>query len=87
MTDATTIPITIRTEVTYDTGDRFTRTLDITVPPPEPHRAIYDWAADELLTYTGEGDGYAGVEAIYEVEIVASPDCPELVGLTASGQG
>ena len=81
------IPITIRTEVTYDTGDRFTRQLDITVPPPGPHQALDDWAADELIAYTGEGDQYAGVEAIYEATVIASPDWPELVGVLVAGQG
>ncbi|HMS73898.1 hypothetical protein [Gordonia sp. (in: high G+C Gram-positive bacteria)] len=82
-----TIPITIRAETTYATGDHFTRTLDVTVPPPGPYQHPADWAADELIAYTGEGDGYAGIEAMYEVIVIASPAAPELVGVTASGQG
>lgn len=87
MTDATTIPLTIRTEVTYDTGDCFTRQLDVQVPPPGPGQDPADWAIDELLCFTGEGPDYATTEALYEVEVVASPSRPDLIGVSAAGQG
>ena len=40
-----------------------------------------------MLAYAGQGDAYAGEEAMYEAGIIASPAAPELVGVAASGQG
>ena len=82
-----TIPLTIRVQSTYITGDFFNRTIDVTVPPPTPGADLDEWATDELLTYTGEGDQYSGVEAIYQATVVASPARPDLIGITASEQG
>ncbi|MFJ7619803.1 hypothetical protein ACIQYZ_13480 [Rhodococcus erythropolis] len=86
MTDQ--IVVVIRVENTYATGESFARRMVVTAPAPADDEDVEDWAADHLLQFTGEGGGaYADIEAIYEVTVLQCDARPELVGVTASGQG
>lgn len=82
-----TIPLRVRVENSYATGDEFFHDLDVEVPAPEAGQDLDDWAQDHLLAFTGEGPAFAGIEALYEVTVTHSPDRPELAGITASAQG
>ena len=77
----------IRVENTYATGENFTRAFIVAVPPPAGGQDPDQWAAEHLLDYTGEGPEYAGVEALYEVEVTVCDACPELVHAAATAQG
>lgn len=81
------ITITARVENNYATGDIYTHDLTVEVPAPTTGEDLGDWALDHLTPFTGEGPAFAGVEAIYGVTVTACDQRPDLVGLTASGQG
>lgn len=76
MTASLTLTITV--DNVYD-GDTITTTSTETVAFPEPGEDLEDWAADELLPFTGTGrpDGDA-----YFLTITACAERPDLVGRT-----
>ena len=84
----TEIRLTIRVSNNYSDGEAFVRDYSVTVDAPADDAILDDWAVEHLLTFTGEGPEYAGVEALYEVEILAAPTgFDHLVGLRTSAMG
>lgn len=78
--------ITISVEDTYANGDEFApRTESVVVNPPSPDVTDFeDWAADELLPFTGQGGGYASIDGFHEVTVVECAEIGALVGQTFS---
>lgn len=55
-------------------------------PPPSEEDDRNNWFAECLLRYTGDGRG-ASEHGVYEVEVLACDEQPELVGLTYGAEG
>ncbi|MFT4086191.1 MAG: hypothetical protein QM658_03400 [Gordonia sp. (in: high G+C Gram-positive bacteria)] len=81
------ILVTIRVENTYATGQHFVHRMTVLAPVPADGADTDEWALDNLLQFTGEGEQFADVEGLYEVEVVACDARPEVVGAAASAQG
>ncbi|KMV17548.1 hypothetical protein ACT17_14725 [Mycolicibacterium conceptionense] len=84
--------ITFRAETTYSDG---TTTEELTMDVPEaPPRVgddldngdLSDWADEFLLSHTGDGQ-HPGEDGLYEVEVLACPERPDLVGYSTGAQG
>lgn len=78
--------ITITIEDTYANGDEFApRTETVTVDPPSTEDTDFeDWAADELSQFTGQGAGFANIDGLHEVTVVACAENSTLIGQTFS---
>lgn len=81
------VTVTVRVENSYATGDVHTHDLTVAVPAPSAGEHLGDWAADNLLAFTGQGPAFAGIEALYEVTVMHCGQRPDLIGITVSSQG
>lgn len=78
--------ITIAIEDTYANGDEFApRTETVAVDPPATDDTDFEnWADDALFPFTGQGEGYASIDGLHEVQVIDCTERADLVGRTFS---
>ncbi len=69
----------VQVENTYSDGHQSERVQEIQVEPFDDLEELWE----QLHAYTGDGHGIGrGVDALYTVTVLESPNRPELVGLS-----
>ena len=83
--------ITIKAKSAY-AGRAHEKTVTADVPPAPPASGEDDederddWFGEHLMCHTGDGLG-GSEHGVYEVEVLACDEQPELVGLTYGAEG
>ena len=84
MTD--TITVALKIDNTYGDGT-ITRRPTAVVPRPEDLSDLEEWFEEHIFEHTGTGGHRSSEYAVYEAEVVACDELPELVGASHEWDG